>query len=955
MKKIQQHLVMRPFGLLLLGSSLVLSVSITPSRLQAAETGTLRGSVVDAGNEQTLEGVLVTITGVNMPGARTKETDGRGNFWFPVLPPGDYRVTFSKEGWQTIEASATVLLDQTTTLPPIRLPLIEFQMDVIEIIESAPVIDTTTSAVAINVSSDYFTRLPTPRSYQGVIRTLPGVSGRINYVTGGPGGGNPSVRGEGQEGNNYLLEGFSIRDPVSQGVAISLPTDAIQEMTIYTDGAPAEYGTFTGMAANILLKAGENETSGTARVSYDTTDPWNGLGDPMAQQSRYTNGVFTLGGAVVPDKLWYFNSASLRRGTEHQAIQLQPGESAANPEDIVLQPLPYEYLVSSRFTYNPSEEGNTLFNFTVVTQGNERYNSDSSPRTTPEAQTNSFRRVFNLNANMKSVLSDMVVFEAKWNRWRVERNILPSSGDFQTPAVEDIDNEATYENATVGIFDTRNREGLALHLTRYVVDAWGQHVVKGGYEHHDASNIQNYIFTGGPGTEAAPAISYQVDADGNPISRTEHINVGPLSHRSAIDVLFLQDQWQPMSNVTVNMGARADHFKIYAVGDLKLTEQWAYSPRLGVAWDITSAATDVLTFNAGRYYDINSLAMANWGDTVSRDYYRVCEWDPELNDYTEDFCVVQDPVLEPSVFSQKLKPYGMDKVTLGYEKVIPHQIAVGVKAIASRTFDLPEDVNEDDFFWEVRNPEIKRRDYEALELTAKHRFRDNWQFLGSYTFSRSRGMMPGEDIAGSAGNEVGVFMDNPSDPWIRGYYEWLGPQYGLDIYSGLGYDEFQGSTCPDRDTWTYDCGANDQGFYGYLPYHSFHNVKLNGSWEAPWGTELGVVSEFDSGHAYERVGYLLLYGYVTYPEGRGSRFMPPVYYLDLSVSQHFALPKERSLEMELMVFNALNLTRPLSYRTNFNQLDDWSAGLEGGDNLSYESVYFRQEPRSFQLAAQLNF
>ena len=55
-------------------------------------------------------------------------------------------------------------------------------------------------------------RLPTTRSYQDLFNFVPGVQGRTDTQYGGSGTGDPSVRGEGQVGNNFLIDGISARD-----------------------------------------------------------------------------------------------------------------------------------------------------------------------------------------------------------------------------------------------------------------------------------------------------------------------------------------------------------------------------------------------------------------------------------------------------------------------------------------------------------------------------------------------------------------------------------------------------------------------------------------------------------------------------------------------------------------------------------------------------------------------
>ena len=472
--------------------------------------------------------------------------------------------------------------------------------------------------------------------------------------------------------------------------------------------------------------------------------------------------------------------------------------------------------------------------------------------------------------------------------------------------------------------------------------------------HHDGVSWQEEIrWTGGPGTLEAPAFSYEVGLDGVPVSQTAHYNVGALNHNTLVNVFFAQDQWQPRSNLTVNAGARLDNEKLLQSDGIELVDAWMFSPRLGISWDPRGDLQNLFSVNAGRYYDISALSLAAWGDTRSTNYLEVCPWDEEAGAYADDDrCLVQDPVAEPSVFTPDLSPYGIDKLVVGYQRALPNQISVGVKAIASRTFNLSDDVNLDDHYWEIRNPTvIKQRDYRALEFTAQRRWQDDWQLLASYTLSSSRGTNPGQIEGGSSGNDVGVYLDNPADPFIRLYYNWLGPLFGLNIYEGLGYDQYTafGNTYP----------GSPEGFYGYLPYHSFHQVKVNGSYRSPWGTEFGLAYEFDSGHAWQADGFLLFYGNSTFPEGRGSRFMPAIHFVDINVGHTFYFLDGRSVELQANFFNVLDLEQPLSYFSNFNQQDDYleSIGvLEAGtSNPGFGEPFFRQGPRSLQASAKFTF
>lgn len=941
-----QKSLLRLLALILMLSS-VLSVF-------AAETGTLRGSVRDAASQSPLEGVQITVEGPGLPGGRSRTTDARGSFWFPVIPPGEYRITFSKEGYQNRAMNATVRLDQTTSLPPLDLALLSYTTEAIEVVETAPVIDNTQSAVSQNLDEDYFDKLPVGRSYQAIIQTLPGVAGRVNASSGGPSNGNPSVRGEGQYGNNYLLEGFSTRDPLLKTTGFDLPFDALQEINVFTDGAPAEYGNFTGMVANILLKSGSNETRGSLTYGFNTSASWGTylavapdsvtgeLGEVEVEKRsfQFHNPVVNISGAVVPDKLWYFSLFNFQNGEQ----KLEGATVSTGTR--------YNYQLLNRFTYNPFQDSSTLLNFTVQKQQYYLERAFADALTAPEATVDRALDMLALNANLKSSLSPYMVLEAKWNRSRRSFYDIQPNNDLLTPSVTDYYSGYTYGNTGVLYSTSRERDGFALHATGFATELAGQHVIKGGFEYHLTGNTDEFIFTGGIGTPEAPAYQY-VYADGQPLYRYEYYNVGALAHQGENYVLFAQDQWQPIPTLTLNLGLRADNESLFQNASRRVIDQWGVAPRFGVAWDVTADAANVVTLNAGRYYDVNGLSFAEWADTRSSNYYTLCEYNPETQQYDLN-CYTQDPVGNPLNYSAGLEPYHMDKFTLGFTRAINNDVAVGVKGILSFSRDMPEDAQYNPAYWAIINPELKRRDYQALELTVDRKFRDNWQVLSSVTLATARGTSPGSFDGGFGdGNQVGVFMDDMADPYQRLTNDY----FGID-FAGLGYTSFDG--------FDQDLEENTEGWYGYLPEHSFLSVKVNGSYTLPVGTELGLVYELDSGHAWQRRGNIAAYGSSTFPEGRGVRFMPPTHYIDMRVAQKFDLPNKLKLTTELTVSNVLDLQGVVNYYEDWTQPTTVETDPTTGEtsyydrngseiNLLFGKPLYYQAPRSLRLYVKLEF
>ncbi len=86
---------------------------LTVLALHAQTSGQIRGTVVDD-DEKALENVKVEIKAASS--SRVFTTGKNGQFHFALLPPGSYKVTFTRESYSQVEKNANVRLDGTATV-----------------------------------------------------------------------------------------------------------------------------------------------------------------------------------------------------------------------------------------------------------------------------------------------------------------------------------------------------------------------------------------------------------------------------------------------------------------------------------------------------------------------------------------------------------------------------------------------------------------------------------------------------------------------------------------------------------------------------------------------------------------------------------------------------------------------------------------------------------------------
>ena len=913
--------------------------------VQAAEGGTVRGTITDD-MDLAIPRVSVVLSGTGISGELIVESDDEGNFRFVSVPVGKHDMAVLKTGFSPVKRKVTVRLDEALFVP---ITLMVGTEEVI-IEETLPVIDATRSSISTELNRETLDKLPVGRSYQDVVNILPGVSGRVDTSSGGPGDGNPSVRGEGQYGNNYLVDGISTRDPATKTFGTNVNYDAIEDVQVYTDGAPAEFGQATGMLVNVVTKDGGDEHHGSAGYFFGMDAPGEptylildtSTGEEVQTPKRdfMSHSLsLTAGGPITKEKLWYFGSVDL--GTDTELYEGMDPDAPYIAKDL-------GGFAKVTWFVNPDFKLRYQFNGQLTNIDNSIISSLYSPDTQELYQSddlgNQFQAVWH-----PGLLSEM---DLKVLSSLSHINVSPMSGDGNTAQVYDSVQGVYTGNASAYDYNTRSRTGFTLSLTQLANKAAGNHRVKGGIEAWSLAETRELDYTGprdgliGTSDENFPCTD---EADYYDCAqRQEFEYVGPLPHSSIVLSTYLQDDWQPWNFLTINAGARIDYEQLYTSEGIAILEQVMPAPRLGVAWDATGDSKTLVSLNAGRYYDVNGSAFAEWGDSRTSagysyfdGYYSQTQPIFTQGAYPLVFCTPesigqQTPDIQAAAAKYcngDLRPYHMDKFVVAVERELFPLFALGARGILSQTSDLPEDINYDDYNWFITNPANKTRDYWALEFTAEKKLDEHWLLLASYTLSESRGTAPGQfetasaSDYGSNGNEVGVYGDDITDPDTRAAYFDAGYGAYVEGYSGLG------------------SGNNDAGYYGYLPYHSLHSVKVNGSYSFAVGkfeTDIGAIYEYMSGNAWQKRTYVYNYqDYSGMAEGRGTRFMPPVHFLDVHLAESFDIDEHRSAEISVDVFNILDLSEAVTYYEN--------------DNENFGKVMYRQEPRSIRASLKVTY
>src|SRR5258708_37198373 len=141
---------------------------------QSTPAGSANGTVTDVSGA-VLPGVAVTISGPALLGKQQSITNEKGQYRFPLLPPGDYQIVYELSGFATIERQG------------IRVGIgfnaeVNVKMEVASLKESvtvsgqSPVIDTQNTNVQNNFTADMMAAIPNARDIWSLIAEAPGMT-----------------------------------------------------------------------------------------------------------------------------------------------------------------------------------------------------------------------------------------------------------------------------------------------------------------------------------------------------------------------------------------------------------------------------------------------------------------------------------------------------------------------------------------------------------------------------------------------------------------------------------------------------------------------------------------------------------------------------------------------------------------------------------------------------------
>jgi hypothetical protein len=287
-----------------------------------ATTGVISGTVVDQ-SDAVLPGASVAIRNTDTNFEKTETTDSGGRFRAILLPLGPYRITVTLPGFATlVRDGITLSVGQEVNLKlPLQLSGVQQE---IRVTGEAPVVETSRTAGATLIDDEAVQNLPNAsHNFLDFTKLTPGVT-----IVQGPDGDELSINGQKGIHNNVSVDGQDFNNPFfgeqrgGQRPPFTFNLDAVQEVVVVADGANAEFGRSSGGFVNVITKSGTNDFHGSGHVYYRDDSMSAKAAKPKSagggtaekfDATRWQEG-FTLGGRLLPDRLFYFIGADAQQG-----------------------------------------------------------------------------------------------------------------------------------------------------------------------------------------------------------------------------------------------------------------------------------------------------------------------------------------------------------------------------------------------------------------------------------------------------------------------------------------------------------------------------------------------------------------------------------------------------------------------------------------------------------------
>jgi hypothetical protein len=598
-------------------------------------------------------------------------------------------------------------------------------------------------------------------------------------------------------GSALLVDGVWNKEGFTGEPRQDFPQAAIREFKVFVSQSPAEYGWTAGGAVSFATKSGTNLFTGEAfeffrHKNLNSQDPFEkeaGQAEPDFSRHQF-GGAF--GGPVITDRLHFFAAAERTKTNLYKTVVTQT-----------------DFYKNLDGTFPSPEWNNMVFGRgdLLVTQNQNlflRYawqNSDftcegcssSSPQPWFSGTGIQQKRYSGAGAHTM-VLSPTVLNEVRgqWTNYHFRQHppgVSPVEDLFDdSPARTDPLTPAyNFPSASWGTSGNFYTTQTSRQLRDDMTITTGRHTWKFGFGFQNLSirgdnrpSLGTWTFSQDQPFDAKTLATWSPlpgtvtqFASGNLVKL-------PIYNQGIMYDTYVEDEWKPLTNVTLQLGLRYDyHDKAFNQGldpddpeifptagtvrDLRATgvdfsrrgDKNNFGPRIGLAWDLRNDGRSVVRAGYGVYYNPMNLQIKNAEVTNFRQF-TVTLRNPSYPDpYAgQDPLAIASSSLNISTQANDLQNLKSSAYTVGLSQELAAGLAIHLDGVYNKMTDAPMgiDINPrangtsgarplPQFGRVYETQSIGWADYSALLARLEKRLDDNYMFMISYTLMDTEGII----------------------------------------------------------------------------------------------------------------------------------------------------------------------------------------------------------------------
>ncbi|HKE04264.1 MAG TPA: carboxypeptidase regulatory-like domain-containing protein [Blastocatellia bacterium] len=291
----------------------LLALATVPTQAQSF-TGSISGMITDP-NGAVIQNATVTLTAADTGLTRTTTTNHAGEYNFPSLPPGQYKIRVTAANFNAGEINARLAVAQQLRADAQLKVGVETETVNITAGEGEVSLDKQNAELSTLLTGRQIVGLPLiTRNPYDLIALSGGATDGPDRGSGNQRGAGFAVNGQRSQSANFMLDGGENNDTFTSMPGQSVPLDAIQEFRVQTSDFTAEFGRGSGYVANVVTKSGSNSFHGSAYefnrnsalAANDSFSNANGFPKEFFNRNQFG---FSAGGPVIEDKTFFFGSA----------------------------------------------------------------------------------------------------------------------------------------------------------------------------------------------------------------------------------------------------------------------------------------------------------------------------------------------------------------------------------------------------------------------------------------------------------------------------------------------------------------------------------------------------------------------------------------------------------------------------------------------------------------------